>query len=163
MGCFLMVGAHVAHNCRLADGVVSGEWSHVGGLCGGRGKGIFGWGSSGASVCQDWKVGDGSGSESDRNGSSALLYGCGNKCGLWLESSGDSEVGVWGLREEKRWNGAYEEFFFGGKNRVQALNEIRSGKDSKGKEVKEFCDFIEKTKRGICHGLRAGDLREEEN
>ena len=21
-GCFLMVGAHVAHNCRLADGVV---------------------------------------------------------------------------------------------------------------------------------------------
>ena len=27
----------------------------------------------------------------------------------------------------------------------------------------KFCDFIKKTKRGICHGLRAGDLREEEN
>jgi hypothetical protein len=46
---------------------------------------------------------------------------------------------------------------------VQALEAIRSGKDIKVKEVKEFCDFIEKTKRGICHGLRAGDLREEEN
>jgi len=37
------------------------------------------------------------------------------------------------------------------------------GKDIQSPEVKEFCDFIEKTKRGICHGLRAGDLREEEN
>ncbi len=68
-----------------------------------------------------------------------------------------------GADERKALERAYEEFFFGGKNRVQALNEIRSGKDSKVKEVKEFCDFIEKTKRGICHGLRAGDLREEEN
>jgi acyl-[acyl carrier protein]--UDP-N-acetylglucosamine O-acyltransferase len=57
----------------------------------------------------------------------------------------------------------YEEFFFGGKNRVQALEAIRLGKDAQSSEVKEFCDFIEKTKRGICHGLRAGDLREEEN
>ena len=58
---------------------------------------------------------------------------------------------------------AYEEFFFGGKNRVQALEAIRKGADIQEKEVKEFCDFIERTKRGICHGLRAGDLREEEN
>ena len=43
---------------------------------------------------------------------------------------------------------AYEEFFFGGKNRVQALEAIRKGVDIKEKEVKEFCDFIEKTKRG---------------
>jgi hypothetical protein len=57
----------------------------------------------------------------------------------------------------------YEEFFFGGKNRVQALEEIRRGGDFKNKEVKEFCDFIEKTKRGICHGLKAGEISLEEN
>jgi acyl-[acyl carrier protein]--UDP-N-acetylglucosamine O-acyltransferase len=57
----------------------------------------------------------------------------------------------------------YEDFFFGGKNRVQALEEIRRGGDAKNKEVKEFCDFIEKTKRGVCHGLKAGEISLEEN
>ena len=57
----------------------------------------------------------------------------------------------------------YEEFFFGGKNRVQALEGIRKGKDAKVDEVKEFCDFVEKTKRGICHGLKPGEISLEEN
>jgi len=81
-------------------------------------------------------------------------------CGLNLVGIRRMGVGVEGKKALER---AYEEFFFGGKNRVQALEAIRSGKDTKEKEVAEFCDFIEKTKRGICHGLRAGDLREEEN
>jgi len=58
---------------------------------------------------------------------------------------------------------AYEDFFFGGKNRVQALEEIRKGKEAKVAEVQEFCDFIERTKRGICHGLRPGEISLEEN
>ena len=46
---------------------------------------------------------------------------------------------------------------------MQALEGIRKGKDAKVKEVKEFCDFVEKTKRGICHGLKPGDISVEEN
>jgi acyl-[acyl carrier protein]--UDP-N-acetylglucosamine O-acyltransferase len=57
----------------------------------------------------------------------------------------------------------YEEFFFGGKNRVQALEEICKGKDAKVEEVRKFCEFIEETKRGICHGLKPGEISLEEN
>jgi UDP-N-acetylglucosamine acyltransferase len=81
-------------------------------------------------------------------------------CGLNLVGIRRSGVGLEGRKALER---VYDEFFFGGKNRIQALETIRSGRDIKEKEVKEFCDFVEKTKRGICHGLRAGDLREEEN
>jgi hypothetical protein len=43
------------------------------------------------------------------------------------------------------------------------VEEIRRGGDAKNKEVEEFCDFIEKTKRGVCHGLKAGEISLEEN
>ena len=161
-GCFLMVGAHVAHNCRLADGVVLVNGVMLAGYVEVEEKAFLG----GAVVVHQFV----------RIGKLAMVRGqtrigmdlppycmgvaTNAVCGLNLVGIRRSGVGV---EERKGLERAYEEFFFGGKNRVQALNEIRSGKDSKGKEVKEFCDFIEKTKRGICHGLRAGDLREEEN
>jgi len=68
-----------------------------------------------------------------------------------------------GPENRKALQRAYEEFFFGGKNRVQALEAIRKGKDGKAAEVKEFCDFIAKTKRGVCHGLKPGEISVEEN
>jgi acyl-[acyl carrier protein]--UDP-N-acetylglucosamine O-acyltransferase len=68
-----------------------------------------------------------------------------------------------GLEGRKALQRVYEEFFFGGKNRVQALEEIRRGGDAKNQQVQEFSTFIEKTKRGICHGLKAGEISLEEN
>jgi len=68
-----------------------------------------------------------------------------------------------GPENRKALQRVYDEFFFGGKNRVQALEVIRKGKDAKVAEVKEFCDFIEKTKRGVCHGLKPGEISLEEN
>ncbi len=160
--CFLMVGAHVAHNCRLADGVTLVNGVMLAGYVEVEEKAFLG----GAVVVHQFV----------RIGKLAMVRGQSRigmdlppycmgvatnaVCGLNLVGIRRSGMGV---EERKGLERAYEEFFFGGKNRVQALNEIRSGKDSKVKEVKEFCDFIEKTKRGICHGLRAGDLREEEN
>jgi len=161
-GCFLMVGAHVAHNCRLADGVVLVNGVMLAGYVEVEEKAFLG----GAVVVHQFV----------RIGKLAMVRGqtrigmdlppycmavaTNAVCGLNLVGIRRSGVG---LEERKSLERAYEDFFFSGKNRVQALEAIRSGKDIKVKEVKEFCDFIEKTKRGICHGLRAGDLREEEN
>ena len=161
-GCFLMVGEHVAHNCRLADGVVLVNGVMLAGYVEVEEKAFLG----GAVVVHQFV----------RIGKLAMVRGqtrigmdlppycmavaTNAVCGLNLVGIRRSGVGIEGRKALER---TYEEFFFGGKNRVQALDAIRSGKDIKVKEVAEFCDFIEKTKRGICHGLRAGDLREEEN
>jgi len=40
---------------------------------------------------------------------------------------------------------------------------MMKGQDAKVKAVKEFCDLIEKTKRGVCHGLKPGEISMEEN
>ena len=77
--------------------------------------------------------------------------------GRWLNAVGLRRAGV-GPENRKALQRVYEEFFFSGKNRVQALEGIRKGKDAKVAEVREFCDFIEKTKRGICHGLKPGEI-----
>jgi UDP-N-acetylglucosamine acyltransferase len=161
-GCFLMVGAHVAHNCRLADGVTLVNGVMLAGYVEVEERAFLG----GAVVVHQFV----------RIGKLAMVRGqtrigmdlppycmavaTNAVCGLNLVGIRRSGVEVEGRKALER---AYEEFFFGGKNRVQALEAIRSGKDTKEKEVAEFCDFIEKTKRGICHGLRAGHLREEEN
>ena len=161
-GCFLMVGAHVAHNCRLADGVVLVNGVMLAGYVEVEERAFLG----GAVVVHQFV----------RIGKLAMVRGqtrigmdlppycmavaTNAVCGLNLVGIRRSGVGV---EVRKALERAYEEFFFGEKNRVQALEAIRSGKDIKVNEVKEFCDFIEKTKRGICRGLRAGDLREEEN
>jgi len=156
------VGAHVAHNCRLADGVTLVNGVMLAGYVEVEERAFLG----GAVVVHQFV----------RIGKLAMVRGQSRigmdlppycmavatnaVCGLNLVGIRRSGVEVEGRKALER---AYEEFFFGGKNRVQALKAIRSGKDTKEKEVAEFCDFIEKTKRGICHGLRAGDLREEEN
>jgi len=161
-GCFLMVGAHVAHNCRLADGVVLVNGVMLAGHVEVEEKAFLG----GAVVVHQFV----------RIGKSAMVRGqtrigmdlppycmavaTNAVCGLNLV--GIRRAGI-GVESRKALERVYEDFFFGGKNRVQALEAIRMGKDIQSPEVKEFCDFIEKTKRGICHGLRAGDLRGEEN
>jgi len=161
-GCFLMVGAHVAHNCRLADGVVLVNGVMLAGHVEVEEKAFLG----GAVVVHQFV----------RVGKLAMVRGqtrigmdlppycmavaTNAVCGLNLV--GIRRAGI-GVESRKALERVYEEFFFGGKNRVQALEAIRLGKETQSPEVKEFCDFIEKTKRGICHGLRAVDLREEEN
>lgn len=161
-GCFLMVGAHVAHNCRLADGVVLVNNVLLAGYVEVEEKAFLG----GAVVVHQFV----------RIGKLAMVRGqtrvgmdlppycmavaTNGVCGLNLV--GLRRAGV-GPENRKALQRVYEEFFFGGKNRVQALEAIRKGQDSKGSEVKEFCDFIEKTKRGICHGLKPGDISVEEN
>ena len=161
-GCFLMVGAHVAHNCRLADGVVLVNGVMLAGYVEVEEKAFLG----GAVVVHQFV----------RIGKLAMVRGqtrigmdlppycmavaTNAVCGLNLVGIRRAGIGVEGRKALER---VYEEFFFGGKNRVQALEAIRLGKDAQSPEVNEFCDFIEKTKRGICHGVRAGDLREEKN
>jgi len=68
-----------------------------------------------------------------------------------------------GPENRKALQRVYEEFFFGGKNRTQALEAIGRGKYARVAEVREFCEFIAKTKRGICHGLKPGEISAEEN
>jgi len=161
-GCFLMVGAHVAHNCRLADGVVLVNNVLLAGYVEVEEKAFLG----GAVVVHQFV----------RIGKLAMVRGqtrvgmdlppycmavaTNAVCGMNLV--GLRRAGV-GLENRKALQRVYEEFFFGGKNRMQALEAIRKGKDAKGPEVKEFCDFIEKTKRGICHGLKPGEISLEEN
>jgi UDP-N-acetylglucosamine acyltransferase len=161
-GCFLMVGAHVAHNCQLADGVILVNNVLLAGYVEVGEKAFLG----GAVVVHQFV----------RIGKLAMVRGqtrvgmdlppycmavaTNGVCGLNLV--GLRRTGV-GPENRKALQRVYEGFFFGGKNRAQALEEIRQGKDAKVKEVKEFADFIEKTKRGICHGLKAGDISLEEN
>jgi UDP-N-acetylglucosamine acyltransferase len=161
-GCFLMVGAHVAHNCRLADGVILVNNVLLAGYVEVEEKAFLG----GAVVVHQFV----------RIGKLAMVRGqtrvgmdlppycmavaTNGVCGLNLVGLKRAGVGLEGRKALQR---VYEEFFFGGKNRVQALEEIRNGKDAKEKEVKEFCDFIDKTKRGVCHGLKAGEISLEEN
>ncbi len=161
-GCFLMVGAHVAHNCRLGDGVTLVNGVMLAGYVEVEEKAFLG----GAVVVHQFvRIGKLSMVRGQSRVGMDLPPYCmavatNAVCGLNLV--GIRRAGV-GVEERKALERVYEEFFFGGKNRTQALELIRGGKDAQAKEVKEFCDFIEKTKRGICHGLRAGDLREEEN
>ena len=161
-GCFLMVGAHVAHNCRLADGVILVNNVLLAGYVEVEEKAFLG----GAVVVHQFV----------RIGKLAMVRGqtrvgmdlppycmavaTNGVCGLNLVGLKRAGVGLDGRKALQR---VYDEFFFGGKNRAQALEEIRQGNDAKNKEVKEFCDFIEKTKRGICHGLKAGEISLEEN
>ena len=161
-GCFLMVGVHVAHNCRLADGVILVNNVLLAGYVEVDEKAFLG----GAVVVHQFV----------RIGKLAMVRGqtrvgmdlppycmavaTNGVCGLNLVGLKRAGVGPDGRKALQR---VYEEFFFGGKNRSQALDKIRNGKDAKEKEVKEFCDFIEKTKRGICHGLKAGEISLEEN
>ena len=161
-GCFLMVGAHVAHNCRLADGVILVNNVLLAGYVEVEEKAFLG----GAVVVHQFV----------RIGELAMVRGqtrlgmdlppycmavaTNGVCGLNLV--GLKRAGV-GPEERKALQRVYEEFFFGGKNRSQALDEIRKGKDAKIPEVKGFCEFIEKTKRGICHGLKAGEISLQEN
>jgi len=161
-GCFLMVGAHVAHNCRLADGVILVNNVLLAGYVEVEEKAFLG----GAVVVHQFV----------RIGRLAMVRGqtrvgmdlppycmavaTNGVCGLNLVGLKRAGVGPEGRKALQR---VYEEFFFGGKNRVQALEEIRRGGDAKNKEVEEFCDFIEKTKRGVCHGLKAGEISLEEN
>jgi UDP-N-acetylglucosamine acyltransferase len=157
-----MVGAHVAHNCRLADGVVLVNNVLLAGYVEVEEKAFLG----GAVVVHQFV----------RIGKLAMVRGqtrvgmdlppycmavaTNGVCGLNLV--GLRRAGV-GPENRKALQRVYEEFFFGGKNRVQALEGIRKGKDVKVKEVKEFCDFVEQTKRGICHGLKPGEISVEEN
>ena len=112
-GCFLMVGSHVAHNCRLADGGDVGQWGDVGRVCGGGGEGFFGWGGGGASVCPDWEVSDGAGAESDWDGSATVLHGSGHQCGVRVKFGGDSKVGSRGGGEESVGAGLRGVFLWG--------------------------------------------------
>ena len=161
-GCFLMVGAHVAHNCRLANGVVLVNNVLLAGYVEVEEKAFLG----GAVVVHQFV----------RIGKLAMVRGqtrvgmdlppycmavaTNGVCGLNLVGLKRAGVGPEGRKALQR---VYEEFFFGGMNRVQALEQIRKGKDVKSAEVKEFCEFIETTKRGICHGLKAGEISLEEN
>ena len=161
-GCFLMVGAHVAHNCRLADRVVLVNNVLLAGYVEVEEKAFLG----GAVVVHQFV----------RIGKLAMVRGQ-TRVGMDLPpycmavaTNGVCGLNLVGLRRagvgpdsRKALQRVYEAFFFGGKNRAQALEEIRQGKDAKVKEVKEFSDFIEKTKRGICHGLKAGEISVEEN
>ena len=161
-GCFLMVGAHVAHNCRLADGVVLVNNVLLAGYVEVEEKAFLG----GAVVVHQFV----------RIGKLAMVRGQ-TRVGMDLPpycmavaTNGVCGLNSVGLRRagvkpenRKALQRVYEEFFFGGKNRVQALEVIRMGKDAKVAEVGEFCDFIQKTKRGICHGLKPGEISVEEN
>jgi len=160
--CFLMVGAHVAHNCRLADGVTLVNNVLLAGYVEVEERAFLG----GAVVVHQFV----------RIGKLAMVRGQ-TRVGMDLPpycmavvTNGVCGLNSVGLRRagvkpenRKALMRAYEEFFFGGKNRVQALEGIRKGKDAKIGEVRAFCDFIEKTKRGICHGLKPEDISLEEN
>ena len=160
--CFLMVGAHVAHNCRLADGVTLVNNVLLAGYVEVEEKAFLG----GAVVVHQFV----------RIGKLAMVRGQ-TRVGMDLPpycmavaTNGVCGLNSVGLRRagvkpenRKALQRAYEGFFFSGKNRTQALGEIRKGKDLGVEEVKEFCDFIEKTKRGICHGLKPEDISLEEN
>jgi len=160
--CFLMVGAHVAHNCRLADGVTLVNNVLLAGYVEVEERAFLG----GAVVVHQFV----------RIGKLAMVRGQ-TRVGMDLPpycmavaTNGVCGLNSVGLRRagvkpenRKALQRVYEEFFFGGKNRAQALEGIRKGKDAKVGEVKEFCDFVEKTKRGICHGLKPGEISLEEN
>lgn len=161
-GCFLMVGAHVAHNCRLADGVILVNNVLLAGHVEVEEKAFLG----GAVVVHQFV----------RIGKLAMVRGqtrvgmdlppycmavaTNGVCGLNLVGLKRAGVGPAGRKALQK---VYEEFFFGGKNRTQALEQIQKGNDATFAEVKAFCDFIATTKRGICHGLRAGEISLEEN
>ena len=160
--CFLMVGAHVAHNCRLENGVTLVNNVLLAGYVEVEERAFLG----GAVVVHQFV----------RIGKLAMVRGQ-TRVGMDLPpycmavaTNGVCGLNAVGLRRagvkpenRKALQRAYEAFFFGGKNRTQALEEIRKGPDAKVGEVKEFCDFIEKTKRGICHGLKPGEISLEEN
>ena len=160
--CFLMVGAHVAHNCRLGNGVTLVNNVLLAGHVEVEERAFLG----GAVVVHQFV----------RIGKLAMVRGQ-TRVGMDLPpycmavaTNGVCGLNSVGLRRagvkpenRKALQRAYELFFFAGKNRIQALGEIRMGQDAKAREVMEFCDFIEKTKRGICHGLKPDEISLEEN
>lgn len=161
-GCFLMVGAHVAHNCRLGDGVTLVNNVLLAGYVEVEEKAFLG----GAVVVHQFvRIGKLSMVRGQTRVGMDLPPYCmavatNGVCGLNLV--GLKRAGV-GLGNRQGLQRVYEEFFFGGKNRTQALEKIGKGKDAKLKEVRDFCDFVGKTKRGVCHGLRPGEISREEN
>jgi UDP-N-acetylglucosamine acyltransferase len=154
-GCFLMVGAHVAHDCVVGDGVILVNNVLLGGYVEVGGKAFVG---GGAVVHQRVRI-----------GRLAMVQG-GAAIGMDVPPfcmavrvnrvSGLNRVGLRraGISVEVR---RELEVMFGvlyreGLNRAQALEKLAK-MDWRSKEARDWMDFVAGTRRGLCRFYWEGD------
>ena len=152
-GNFLMVGAHVAHNCQIGSNIIIVNNVLLGGYVEVEDRAFLG---GGAVVHQLVRIGE----LAIIRGRSALgkdlppyFMGCEVN-----EVSGLNRIGMRraGLGQDVRMNltRAYKFLYRSGMNISQALEAIE--KELKGEEIAKLVTFIRNSKRGICRARKSG-------
>jgi len=155
---FLMVGAHLGHNVRLADHVILANNVLLGGYADVQDRVFIGGGSM---VHQFTRV-----------GAISLLQGNSGvgkdlpPFSIAIGKNSVAAINIVGLRRagfgpalRREVKAAFELFYRSGLNARQALEE--AGKQSWAPEVKTFWDFVANSKRGICPMVRWKEVRSE--
>ncbi|HEY8964876.1 MAG TPA: acyl-ACP--UDP-N-acetylglucosamine O-acyltransferase [Candidatus Methylacidiphilales bacterium] len=152
-GNFLMVGCHVAHNCKIGSGVIVVNNVLLGGYVEVEDRAFLG---GGAVVHQFVRIGE----LAIIRGRSALgkdlppyFMGCEVN-----EVSGLNRIGMRraGLGQDVRLNltRAYKFLYRSGMNISQALEAIE--KELQGPEIEKLVKFIRNSQRGICRARKSG-------
>ncbi|MDD5678172.1 MAG: acyl-ACP--UDP-N-acetylglucosamine O-acyltransferase [Kiritimatiellae bacterium] len=148
-GCFLMVNSHVAHNCRLANGVILVNGALLAGYVEVGERAIV---SGNAVVHQFCRIGK----LTMISGNGAISKDLPPFCTVRSSSVNNiAGLNVIGMRrngyaapERQAIKKAFHTLFQSGLNVSQATAKIRA--ESSSAPVLEFCEFIEQSKRGIC-------------
>ena len=158
--CYIMAGAHVAHNCRIGNQVILINNVLLGGYVEIRDYAFLG----GAVVVHQFV----------RIGEYVMVRGQ-TRIGLdippycmavatnavcGLNRVGLKRRGFDPQRRKQIWQ-AYELYFQSGKNRLQALEGIAAEPGLQTPDIELFSRFIEGTKRGICRAVTAAEAGEE--
>jgi len=159
-GCFLMVGAHVAHNCRVGDQAVLVNNVLLGGYAEVGDHAFVGGGSV---VHQNTRVG----AYAMIRGLTQVAMDVPPYCMMVILNAvcGLNRVGLkrkgFDMERRRRLQELYGIYFESGLNRLQALERIAVEPGLQHPDVDRFVAFVSSTKRGICRGIKAADLKEE--
>ena len=150
--CYLMTGAHLGHNSKLGNEVILVNNVLLGGYVEVADYAFLG----GASVVHQFvRIGEyvmvkGQTRLSQDVPPYCMAVATNTVCGL-------NKIGLkrrgYDRARRKPIELAYEEYFWSGKNRLQALTALDSAND----DVGLFTRFIKATKRGICTAVRASE------
>lgn len=155
--CFLMAGAHVAHNCRIGDHVILVNNVLLAGHVEVEERAFVG----GAVVIHQFTR---IGRMSMIRGLTALGMDVPPYCmAVALNSvAGLNRVGLKrngaGPAVRKALWRAYTLFYESGLNRIQALEAIAAEAELDIPEVRHFTSFIRATRRGVCRAVKASEV-----